>query len=29
MDDISPDARVLVAVVTRPRDLAAARDEGW
>src|SRR5262245_30439394 len=29
MDDISPDARVLVAVLTRPRDLAAARDEGW
>ena len=29
MDDISPAARVLVAVVTRPRDLAAARDEGW
>ena len=29
MDDISLDARVLVAVITRPRDLAAARDEGW
>jgi hypothetical protein len=29
MDDILPNARVLVAVVTRPRDLAAARDEGW
>jgi hypothetical protein len=29
IDDISPAARVLIAVVTRPRDLAAARDEGW
>jgi hypothetical protein len=29
MDDIDDDARVLVAVMTRPRDLAAARDEGW
>jgi hypothetical protein len=29
MDDISADARVLVAVVTRPADLAAARDQGW
>jgi hypothetical protein len=29
MDDISPAARILVAVVTRPRDLAAAHDEGW
>jgi len=29
MDDIDPTARVLVAIVTRPRDLAAARDEGW
>jgi hypothetical protein len=29
MDDISLEARVLVAVVTRPRDLAAARAEGW
>jgi hypothetical protein len=28
-DDIPPGARVLVAVVTRPRDLAAARDQGW
>src|SRR5215211_8612848 len=28
-DDITMDARVLVAVVTRPRDLAKARDEGW
>jgi hypothetical protein len=29
MDDISLEARVLVAVITRPRDLAAARAEGW
>lgn len=31
MRDDEPDdeARVLVAVVTRPRDLALARDEGW
>jgi len=29
IDDIPNDARILVAVVTRPRDLAAARDEGW
>jgi hypothetical protein len=29
LDAIEHDARVLVAVVTRPRDLAAARDEGW
>jgi hypothetical protein len=29
MDDIPTDARVLVAIVNRPRDLAAARDEGW
>jgi hypothetical protein len=31
MHDDEPDdeARVLVAVVTRPRDLALARDEGW
>jgi hypothetical protein len=29
MDDIDPNARILVAVVTRQRDLAAARDEGW
>ena len=29
LDDIPSDARILVAVVTRPRDLAAARDEGW
>jgi hypothetical protein len=29
MDEILPSARVLVAVVSRPRDLAAARDEGW
>src|SRR5215210_5146670 len=29
IDDISPNARVLVAIVNRPRDLAKARDEGW
>ncbi len=29
MDDISPATRILVAVITRPRDLTAARDEGW
>jgi hypothetical protein len=29
MDDIDTDARVLVGVVSRLRDLAAARDEGW
>ena len=29
VNEISLDARVLVAVITRPRDLAAARDEGW
>ena len=29
IDDIDPTARLLVAVVTRLRDLAAARDEGW
>jgi hypothetical protein len=31
MHDDEPDdeARVLVAVVTRPRDMALARDEGW
>jgi hypothetical protein len=29
MDDIAPNARVLVAIVTRSRDLAAAREEGW
>jgi hypothetical protein len=28
-DDFASEARVLVAVVTRPRDLVAARDEGW
>jgi len=28
-DDISPEARVLVVVVPRPRDLAAAREQGW
>src|SRR4051812_23433260 len=29
MNDINPNTRVLVAIVTRRRDLAAARDEGW
>lgn len=29
MDDISLDARVLIAVVTRPCDLANVRDAGW
>jgi hypothetical protein len=29
MIDIDDNARVLVAVVTRPRDLAAARMQGW
>jgi hypothetical protein len=29
LDDIPLDARVLVAVVTRPCDLAKARTEGW
>src|SRR5262245_19488266 len=29
MDDIPSDARVLVAVVTRPSDLARAREERW
>jgi len=29
MDDIASSARVLVVIVNRPRDLAAARDEGW
>jgi hypothetical protein len=29
MHDISLDARVLVAVITRPADLEKARDEGW
>ena len=29
MDDIDPTARVLVVIVNRLRDLAAARDEGW
>jgi hypothetical protein len=28
-DDIPSEAQVLVAVVTRPADLARARDEGW
>ncbi len=29
MDDLDPAARVLVAIVTRPRDLALAREQGW
>ena len=29
LDDLPPSARVLVAIINRPRDLAAARDEGW
>lgn len=29
LDHIPPEARVLVAVVTRPSDLGRARDEGW
>ena len=29
LEDIDADARVLIAVINRPRDLAAARDEGW
>jgi hypothetical protein len=29
MDDIPNNARVLVAIVNRPRDLAAARHERW
>jgi hypothetical protein len=29
LDDTDLEARVLVVVVTRPRDMAAARDEGW
>lgn len=29
MDDIDPAARVLVCVVTRPADLARAREQGW
>jgi len=28
-DNIPHDARVLVAVVTRPRDLLAVREQGW
>lgn len=28
-DEPDDDSRVLVAVVSRPRDLALARDEGW
>ncbi len=29
MDELDPAARVLVAVVTRPCDLAAVREAGW
>jgi hypothetical protein len=29
MNDIDPNAPVLVAIVNRLRDMAAARDEGW
>lgn len=29
VEDVSAEARVLVAILTHPRDLAAARDEGW
>jgi len=29
MIDIDDNARVLVAIVTRPRDLALAREQGW
>lgn len=29
IEDIPADTRVLVVVVTRPRDLAAAREAGW
>src|SRR5689334_10699426 len=29
MSDIDPAARVLVAVITRPRDLLAVREQGW
>ncbi len=29
MVDIDDNARVLVAIVTRPRDLALAREQGW
>ncbi len=28
-DTIDPDARVIVAIITRPADLARARDEHW
>ena len=28
-NEFDPEARVLVAVVTRPKDLAAVRDNGW
>ncbi len=29
MDDINNDAQVLVAVITRPSDLARVREDGW
>src|SRR3954471_2127791 len=29
LDDIPTEARLLVAILNRPRDFAAARDEGW
>jgi hypothetical protein len=29
MDELSHEARVLVVVVTRPKDLACARERGW
>ena len=29
LNDLDPDAVVLVAVITRPEDLALARDAGW
>jgi hypothetical protein len=29
LSDLDPDSVVLVAVITRPEDLAVARDEGW
>jgi len=29
LSDLDPDAVVLVAVITRPEDLALARDAGW
>jgi hypothetical protein len=29
LDDIPTEARLLVAILNRPRDFAAAREEGW